>query len=103
MSDGVTYLGVVVGFGFILIAGARLGAGSHHSLGGLFAGQRVRDWPTGVQEGDAPRFAVGHLDGLRPGHPVTLETSLIRADDPLDAPRVELIDLGIRRLDAPRA
>ena len=64
MSDGVVSLSLVVGFGFILIAGSHLGAGS---LAGLFAARGVRDWPTGVQEGDAPRFAVRHLDGLRPG------------------------------------
>jgi hypothetical protein len=103
MSDGVVYITLVVGFGFVIVAGARLGAGSHSLLGGLFPASGVRDWPMGVQEADAPRFAVAHLDGLRPDHPVTVDVAPISADDPVDAPRIEVIDLGFRRLDAPRA
>ena len=99
MSDGVVSLIVVVGFAFILIAGSHVGAGS---LAGLFAARGVRDWPTGIQEGDAPRFAVRHLDGLRPGQPAVISTSATD-EDAVDGPRVELFDLGSRRLGAPRA
>ena len=103
MSDGVIYVTLVVGFGFVIVAGARLGAGSHLSLAGLFPTSGVRDWPKGVQESDAPRFAVAHLDGLRPEHPVTVGVARISADDPVDAPRIEVIELTSRRLDTPRA
>lgn len=102
MSDGVTFLTLIVGFGFVIAAGAYIGAGPRQSFfSGLFPAPGVRDWPNGVQEEDAPRFAVEHLDGLRHGHPVTVAATPIAADDPIDAPRAELIDLGSRRLDAP--
>lgn len=98
MSDGVTYLGLVVGFGFILVAGIRLGEGSRDLLAGLFPAHGARDWPTGVQEGDAPRFAVGHLDGLRPGQSDLIEASWSPLDVAVDSSRLELVDLGNRRL-----
>jgi len=101
MSDGVVYITLIAGFGFLIVAGAHIGAGSYHSLFGLFPGSGVRDWPTGVQEGDAPRFAVSHLDGLMPDRPMTVDVTPIAPDDPPDAPRSELVDLGYRRLDAP--
>ena len=103
MSDGVTYLGLVVGFGFILVAGLRLGAGSRDVLAGLFPAHGVRDWPSGVQEGDAPRFAVGHLDGLRPGHSGLIDANPARSDPSVDTNHPELIDLGSRRLRTRRA
>lgn len=53
MPDGFTILAVIVGFALVALAGAKLGAGS---IEGLFAMHGVRDWPTGVQEDDAPRF-----------------------------------------------
>jgi hypothetical protein len=56
--DGLTVISLVVGFGLLIVAGARLGAGSHSSLAGLFATHGGRDWPIGVQEGDAPRFLL---------------------------------------------
>jgi hypothetical protein len=103
MSDGVTYLGLVVGFGFILVAGWRLGAGSRDVLAGLFPAHGVRDWPTGVQEGDTPRFAIGHLDGLRPVPAILRDGSPARLGEPFDLLLPELVDLGSRRLGAPRA
>ena len=69
---------------------------------GLFPSRGGRDWPTGVQEGDAPRFAVQHLDDLRPGQPAVIATFAISEGD-LDGPRTELFDLGSRRLDTPHA
>jgi hypothetical protein len=67
MPDGITCLALVLAFGFVLIAGSWLGAGSPTILAGLFPPLAIRDWPIGVQEPDAPRFAVAHLDALRPG------------------------------------
>ena len=101
MSDGVVLITLIAGFGFILVAGDRLGAGSHHSFSGLFPSRGVADWPTGVQEGDAPRFQVRHLDHLRPGQPVVVSTSVV--PDSFDGPRAELLDLGTRHLDTQHA
>jgi hypothetical protein len=101
MPDGAITLTLVVGFAFILIAGSRLGAGSHQALAGLFPARGQRDWPTGVQEGDGPRFAVRHLDALRPGHPVVIATSQPE-DGSAGSPRAEVLDLGSRRLGVPR-
>ena len=77
----------IVGFGLVIVAGARFGAGSLSSLGGLFATHGARDWPTGVQEGDAPRFVFTRPAGR------TTEAS--QADDlPADeAPACEIDDL----------
>jgi hypothetical protein len=66
MIDIGTILWLVAGFAFLFGAGALLGAGSDASLSGLFAQNDRRDWPRGVQETDVPRFAVEHLDALRP-------------------------------------
>ena len=97
MSDGVVPLTLILGFGFILFAGSRLGAGSHQAFAGLFAARGGRDWPTGIQEGDAPRFAVRHLDGLRPGSPAVITTGVTTIDTD-EAPRAELFDLGSRHI-----
>jgi hypothetical protein len=48
--------------------GGRRGDGPAGLLSGLFAAQGRPDWPHGVQEPDAPRFAVEHALELRPGH-----------------------------------
>jgi hypothetical protein len=56
MPDGLTFVSVIIGFALIAIAGARLGAGMPAALAGLFPADGVRDWPTGVQEPDAPHF-----------------------------------------------
>ena len=58
MPDGLAFVSMIVGFGFVTVVGAKLGAGSHTALAGLFATQGARDWPTGVQEADAPRFVI---------------------------------------------
>lgn len=100
MSDGVTYLGLVVVFGFVLVVAARLGTGPQRILEGLFAPPAGRDWPHGVQEGDAPRFAVAHLDGLRPGVPAAVGSAT--SDDHIGSPTAEIVDLGSRRLDPRR-
>jgi hypothetical protein len=40
----------------VIVVGARLGAGSHDSLAGLFASPTMPARPLGVQEPDLPRF-----------------------------------------------
>jgi hypothetical protein len=103
MPDVGTAFWLIIGFGFLLIAGSWLGSGvpTALALAGLFPAQGVRDWPTGVQEGDAPRFAVEHLDGLRPGAAAKDGVAQQRIDD-LGDPCPEIIELGSRRLDAPQ-
>jgi len=66
MLDISTILWLIAGFGFLLVVGALLGAGTDSSLTGLFPQNGAHDWPHGVQETDVPRFAVEHLDALRP-------------------------------------
>ena len=90
MGDPATLLAVLLGFGLLLVAASRLGAGTTFSLQGLFARPAGRDWPRGVQETDAPRFAVSHLDSLRPGTPVRLDIGPL--DD--DGPSPEMVELG---------
>jgi hypothetical protein len=68
MIDISTILWLIAGFAFLFVAGALLGAGSETSLTGLFPQNAAREWPHGVQETDVPRFAVEHLDALRPAH-----------------------------------
>lgn len=58
--DGPTFISAIIGFGIVIVAGAMLGAGSHAVLTGLFAAQGAREWPTGVQEEDAPHFDFSH-------------------------------------------
>ena len=66
MLDISTILWLIAGFGFLIVAGALLGAGTDASLAGLFPQTGGHPWPVGVQEPDVPRFAVEHLDALRP-------------------------------------
>ena len=73
MADGISILAMGLGFGFVLIAGSWLADGTPGLLAGLFPPQGRQEWPTGVQEADAPRFAVAHLDGLRAGGPDLVE------------------------------
>lgn len=67
---------VLLGFGAIALAGARLGAGSPEAIIGLFSRADRLGWPRGVQEPDAPRFKLDRLD---PG----------RADARMDEGRAE--------------
>ena len=66
MLDISTILWLIAGFGFVIVTGALLGAGSDVSLTGMFLPSDRNDWPRGVQETDVPRFKVEHLDALRP-------------------------------------
>ena len=90
MSDWVTDLGLIFGSVVVLVAGLWLGAGSRDLFGGLFPRRSGPDWPVGVQEDDAPHFAVRHLDGLRPAANAGQRDT-------------ELVDLGSRRLGSRRA
>jgi hypothetical protein len=86
MLDGLTFISVVIGFGLVIVAGARFGAGSLSALGGLFATHGARDWPTGVQEGDAPRFvfarpAGGTTEASQAGGLPADDTSACEIDD----------------------
>jgi hypothetical protein len=58
MPDGLILIAIIGGFAFVVIAGAKIGAGAPHSLVGLYPPQGGRDWPIGVQEGDVPRFRL---------------------------------------------
>jgi hypothetical protein len=93
----VDVIAAVVGFGLVAVAGARLGAGSHLALAGLFPPQGRSDWPRGVQEADAPRFALEHISALRAPPP---ELPSIREIDPDEAarPMLEPLELHVHRL-----
>jgi hypothetical protein len=97
----VELVSVIVGFGILAIAGARLGAGSHTSLVGLFGRPALDDWPHGVQEGDVPRFAVEHADALR--HRAAPESPIedLEPHTP-GAPRPALVELEVRRVTSRR-
>ena len=62
----LTNLWLFAGFGFILVVGALMGAGTDLSLIWTFQQPDPRDWPQGVQEMDVPRFNLDHIDALRP-------------------------------------
>jgi len=67
MIDLSTVFWLIAGVAFLFIAAATLRSGTTEGLDGLFAKSGEGDWPRGVQESDVPRFAIEHLDGLRPG------------------------------------
>ena len=70
MPDGLALISAAVGFGFVIVICARLGAGSRGVfLEGLFPAQDTRDWPTGVQEADAPRFVFRDAAASVPATP----------------------------------
>jgi hypothetical protein len=102
VSGSVALVTVALGFGLIIVAGSWLGAGSHLPLAGLFPLQGRDDWPHGVQEGDAPHFAVEHADALRPGSPGAADErprnpASVAQDDAADPPP-EVVELYTRRL-----
>jgi len=66
MIDLGTILWLAASFGFLIAAAVLFGAGTDPFMTGLFPKNDKRDWPRGVQETDVPRFAVEHLDALRP-------------------------------------
>jgi len=77
----------------MLTARGRSGGAVDVAFGGLFPAQGRSDWPHGVQESDAPRFAVEHAASLRPGAGAAL--GALEAEDGLEG---EIVDLFNRRL-----
>jgi hypothetical protein len=100
VSDWLSLV-VFVACGGVVVAVSRwLGGGTFLSLDGLFGTPNRRDWPRRVQEGDAPRFDVVHLDDLRPGTPALIARGDAGDGDELGTgPRPEVFDLGSRRID----
>lgn len=87
MPDGLAFISMIAGFGFVIVAGAKIGAGSHTALVGLFATEGARDWPTGVQEADAPRFVFARSS-------VVMAVTSAAGDIPAsDVPLVEVEEL----------
>ena len=56
MPDILTILSIFAGFAFIIVVGAKLGAGGTDSVLGLFRFEDLPARPRGVQETDLPRF-----------------------------------------------
>ncbi|HYH93253.1 MAG TPA: hypothetical protein VD763_08860 [Candidatus Saccharimonadales bacterium] len=83
-----TTLLALVGVLAIASVAAWLGAGSLRSLDGIAGWAGGRDWPAGVQESDAPHFAVDHWLG----HEAALEVDDLTAEDP--ALPCEFVELG---------
>ena len=54
----VSLLLVIVGFAYLFIAAAKLGAGPQDAFDALFASPMPPARPRGVQETDLPRFAL---------------------------------------------
>lgn len=101
MPAPVELVSVIVVFGLITVAGARLGAGSHLSLSGLFVSAWSSEWPRGVQESDVPHFAVEHADGLRHPPPAVAPYEELGGDDP-QATRAEIVELHVGRVTSHR-
>lgn len=86
MPEGLTFVSVIAGFALIAAAGAKLGAGTPAALAGMFPAHGTRDWPTGVQEADAPHFVLAALPSQRAGSPGT-------SVSPSDPPASEIEEL----------
>jgi hypothetical protein len=71
----------------------RSGGTADLPFAGLFPTQGRSDWPHGIQESDAPRFAVEHAAALRPGAECDMGM-----DDVEDGPVGDIVDLFNRRL-----
>ena len=67
MPDIPTIAFVFAGFAFILVVGAKLGAGSTDSVAGLFRLEAMPPRPRGVQEEDLPRFVFRDSKDLASG------------------------------------
>jgi len=102
MQGLLTMALVAAGFASVIVAGAWLGAGTHQSLAGLFPAQAPRSWPHGVQEPDAPHFALDHAEALRPGTVGAWPVSPFD-DDAEPGPVPEIVELYDRSIDRRRA
>jgi hypothetical protein len=58
VTEFVSLLLVIVGFAYLFIAAAKLGAGPQDAFDAIFASPMPPARPRGVQENDLPRFAV---------------------------------------------
>ena len=58
VTEFLSLLLVIVGFAFLFIAAAKLGAGPQDAFDALFASPMPPARPRGVQENDLPRFAI---------------------------------------------
>jgi hypothetical protein len=98
MPAPVVAIAALAGFAVVTIAVAVLNGGWPIDVGGVFPVHGRSDWPHGVQEHDVPRFAVDHLDTLRPGDPA--DSRLIQELRPTDtpAPRPEPVVTTLQRL-----
>jgi hypothetical protein len=73
------------------------GRGPAVLFSGLFKSEGFAEWPHGVQEPDAPHFAVEHADSLRPRAEIGPEAEGMTADIDADLDG-EIIELFNRRL-----
>ena len=96
----------LAGLGFVQVVGGRSGEEAHTALAGLFPAQGRRDWPVGVQESDAPRFDITHLDALRPDAVATSGPRGTGPDPVHSSLPVEMVELdesgsiALERIDA---
>jgi hypothetical protein len=81
----------------LITARGRSGGGGDVAFAGLFPAQGRSDWPHGVQESDAPRFAVEHAAALRSAADEPLRV-LKAGDHAEDGPQGDIVDLFNRRL-----
>ncbi len=88
---------VLCGFGLVVVTVVALNDGAPMDFGGLFPAHGRSDWPQGVQEGDAPRFALDRLDRSRTPGATTRAIQDITAAEPATPP-TERLDPRIRRL-----
>lgn len=58
VTEFLSLLLVIVGFAYLYIAVAKLGAGPQESFDALFTSPMPAARPRGVQENDLPRFAI---------------------------------------------
>lgn len=73
------------------------GRGPAVLFSGLFMAEGFADWPRGVQEPDAPHFAVEHADSLRPNAEIDPAAAGPDADIEVQVDG-EIIELFNRRL-----
>ena len=98
MSDPFPILALVACSCLIIVGSLRIGPATSLALSGLWAPQGRSDWPHGVQEMDAPHFAVVHLDALQPGTPMVLGGPATDRSDETDEPQPEMVELFDRPL-----
>jgi hypothetical protein len=86
-------IAAIAGFGLIIVVVSRLNESRPVDVGGLFPVHGRSEWPRGVQEPDAPRFAIDHADRLGRSEPTVEEIPTIEST----APRRESVTSRIHR------